>query len=72
MWMLYAEQFWTKAIDLESAVERLYEKRRALEFDADHKAIYSMESNSDTSLSDEQLSKAVEQNGKDSETTEEE
>ncbi|KAF5296803.1 hypothetical protein FQA39_LY12321 [Lamprigera yunnana] len=26
MWMLYAEQHWTKAIDLKSAVERLYEE----------------------------------------------
>ncbi|KAF5302823.1 hypothetical protein FQA39_LY02003 [Lamprigera yunnana] len=26
MWVLYAEQHWTKAIDLKSAVERLYEK----------------------------------------------
>ncbi|KAF5299864.1 hypothetical protein FQA39_LY11401 [Lamprigera yunnana] len=43
MWMLYAEQHWTKAIDLKSAVERLYEKLGALEFDADHKAIYGME-----------------------------
>ncbi|KAF5283625.1 hypothetical protein FQA39_LY17274 [Lamprigera yunnana] len=37
------EQHWTKAIDLKSAVERLYEKFGALEFDADHEAIYSME-----------------------------
>ncbi|KAF5289931.1 hypothetical protein FQA39_LY14940 [Lamprigera yunnana] len=43
MWMLYAEQHWTKAIDLKSAVERLYEKLGALEFDADHEAIYGME-----------------------------
>ncbi|KAF5281366.1 hypothetical protein FQA39_LY17808 [Lamprigera yunnana] len=43
MWMLYAEHHWTKAIDLKSAVERLYEKLGALEFDADHKAIYVME-----------------------------
>ncbi|KAF5289936.1 hypothetical protein FQA39_LY14945 [Lamprigera yunnana] len=42
MWMLYAEQHWTKAIDLKSAVERLYEKLDALEFDADHEAIYGM------------------------------
>ncbi|KAF5301376.1 hypothetical protein FQA39_LY10774 [Lamprigera yunnana] len=27
MWMLYAERHWTKAIDLKSVVERLYEKR---------------------------------------------
>ncbi|KAF5280259.1 hypothetical protein FQA39_LY18082 [Lamprigera yunnana] len=43
MWMLYAEQHWTKAIDLKSAVERLYEKLGALEFDADHEEIYGME-----------------------------
>ncbi|KAF5294653.1 hypothetical protein FQA39_LY02785 [Lamprigera yunnana] len=43
MWMLYAEQHWTKAIDLKSAVERLYEKIGALVFDADHEAIYGME-----------------------------
>ncbi|KAF5289504.1 hypothetical protein FQA39_LY15059 [Lamprigera yunnana] len=43
MWMLYAEQHWTKAIDLKSAVERLYEKLGALEIDADHEAIYGME-----------------------------
>ncbi|KAF5294232.1 hypothetical protein FQA39_LY13480 [Lamprigera yunnana] len=43
MWMLYAEQYWTKAIDLKSAVESLYEKLGALEFNADHEAIYEME-----------------------------
>ncbi|KAF5289514.1 hypothetical protein FQA39_LY15069 [Lamprigera yunnana] len=43
MWMLYTEQHWTKAIDLKSAVERLYKKLGALEFDADHEAIYGME-----------------------------
>ncbi|KAF5302326.1 hypothetical protein FQA39_LY10365 [Lamprigera yunnana] len=43
MWMLYAEQHWTKAIDLKSAVERLYEKLGGLEFDAVHEAIYGME-----------------------------
>ncbi|KAF5287221.1 hypothetical protein FQA39_LY15998 [Lamprigera yunnana] len=32
-----------KAVDLKSAVERLYEKLVALEFDADHEAIYGME-----------------------------
>ncbi|KAF5280059.1 hypothetical protein FQA39_LY18165 [Lamprigera yunnana] len=36
---------WTKTIDLKSAVERLYEKLGALEFDADHEAIYGMERN---------------------------
>ncbi|KAF5290078.1 hypothetical protein FQA39_LY14859 [Lamprigera yunnana] len=36
MWMLYAEQHWSKSIDLKSAVERL-------EFDADHEAICGME-----------------------------
>ncbi|KAF5287224.1 hypothetical protein FQA39_LY16001 [Lamprigera yunnana] len=43
MWMLYSEQHWTKVIDLKSAVEGLYEKFGALEFDADHEAIYGME-----------------------------
>ncbi|KAF5280787.1 hypothetical protein FQA39_LY17968 [Lamprigera yunnana] len=93
MWMLYAEQHWTKAFDLKSAVERLYQKLGALEFDADHEAIYGMEryytvqqceelrdkykigrktSDSDTSSSDEEECNAVEQNGEDSKTTEEE
>ncbi|KAF5269674.1 hypothetical protein FQA39_LY08597 [Lamprigera yunnana] len=129
-WRLYAKQHWTKAIDLKSAVERLYEKLGALKFDADHEAIYGMEryytvpqceklqnkykigrkvcrkflkektcsqclmkrmnkiglrhfldtinkyikdrSDSDTSSSDEEESKAVEQNGEDSERTEKE
>ncbi|KAF5305702.1 hypothetical protein FQA39_LY09191 [Lamprigera yunnana] len=43
MWMLYAQEHWTKAYDLKSAVERLYEELGALEFDADHEAIYGME-----------------------------
>ncbi|KAF5303253.1 hypothetical protein FQA39_LY09992 [Lamprigera yunnana] len=43
MWMLYAQEHWTKALDLKSAVERLYEELGALEFDADHEAIYGME-----------------------------
>ncbi|KAF5278709.1 hypothetical protein FQA39_LY18364 [Lamprigera yunnana] len=42
MWMIYAQQLWTKALDLKSAVERLYEELSALEFDADHEAIYGM------------------------------
>ncbi|KAF5305653.1 hypothetical protein FQA39_LY18972 [Lamprigera yunnana] len=36
MWMLYAQEHWTKCYDLKSAVERLYEELGALEFDADH------------------------------------
>ncbi|KAF5302764.1 hypothetical protein FQA39_LY01944 [Lamprigera yunnana] len=94
MWMLYTEQHWTKAIDLKSAAERLYEKLGAFEFDADHEAIYGMERkflkgrtcsqclvkrSSEVGLqhfldtvNDEEESKAVEQNGEDSETTEEE
>ncbi|KAF5285243.1 hypothetical protein FQA39_LY16704 [Lamprigera yunnana] len=70
MWMLYAEQHWTKAIDLKLEVERLYEKLSALEFDADHEAIYGIESNSVTSSSsfDEEECKVVEQNGEGSET----
>ncbi|KAF5272893.1 hypothetical protein FQA39_LY07659 [Lamprigera yunnana] len=43
MWMLYAQEHWTKVFDLKSAVERLYEELGALEFDADHEAIYGME-----------------------------
>ncbi|KAF5277288.1 hypothetical protein FQA39_LY18500 [Lamprigera yunnana] len=43
MWMLYALEHSTKAIDLKSAVERLYEELGALEFDADHEAIYGIE-----------------------------
>ncbi|KAF5297463.1 hypothetical protein FQA39_LY19267 [Lamprigera yunnana] len=37
------QEHWTKALDLKSAVERLYEELVALEFDADHEAIYGME-----------------------------
>ncbi|KAF5282278.1 hypothetical protein FQA39_LY17640 [Lamprigera yunnana] len=43
MWMLYAQEHWTKSYDLKSAVERLYEELDALEFDSDHEAIYGME-----------------------------
>ncbi|KAF5287217.1 hypothetical protein FQA39_LY15994 [Lamprigera yunnana] len=43
MWMLYAQEHWTKSYDLKSAVERLYEELGALEFDAHHEAIYGME-----------------------------
>ncbi|KAF5285238.1 hypothetical protein FQA39_LY16699 [Lamprigera yunnana] len=43
MWMLYAQEHWTKSYDLKSAVERLYEELGALEFDGDHEAIYGME-----------------------------
>ncbi|KAF5298561.1 hypothetical protein FQA39_LY11762 [Lamprigera yunnana] len=43
MWILYSQEHWTKAFDLKSAVERLYEELGALEFDADHEAIYGME-----------------------------
>ncbi|KAF5289986.1 hypothetical protein FQA39_LY14921 [Lamprigera yunnana] len=43
MWMLYAQEHWTKSYDLKSAVERLYEELGALEFDSDHEAIYGME-----------------------------
>ncbi|KAF5283031.1 hypothetical protein FQA39_LY04902 [Lamprigera yunnana] len=42
MWMLYAQKHRTKSYDLKSAVERLYEELGALEFDADHEAIYGM------------------------------
>ncbi|KAF5294220.1 hypothetical protein FQA39_LY13468 [Lamprigera yunnana] len=43
MWMMYAQEHWTKSYDLKLAVERLYEELGALEFDADHEAIYGME-----------------------------
>ncbi|KAF5285244.1 hypothetical protein FQA39_LY16705 [Lamprigera yunnana] len=43
MWILYAQEHWTKSYDLKSAVERLYEELGALEIDADHEAIYGME-----------------------------
>ncbi|KAF5270731.1 hypothetical protein FQA39_LY01469 [Lamprigera yunnana] len=43
MWILYAQGHWTKSYDLKSAVVRLYEELGALEFDADHEAIYGME-----------------------------
>ncbi|KAF5280024.1 hypothetical protein FQA39_LY05405 [Lamprigera yunnana] len=43
MWMLYAQEHCTKALDLKSAVERLYEELGALEFDANHEAIFGME-----------------------------
>ncbi|KAF5282124.1 hypothetical protein FQA39_LY17680 [Lamprigera yunnana] len=43
MWMLYAQEYWTKALDLKSAVERLYEELGSLEFDVDHEVIYGME-----------------------------
>ncbi|KAF5289987.1 hypothetical protein FQA39_LY14922 [Lamprigera yunnana] len=43
MWLLYAQEHWTKAFDLKSTVDRLYEELGALEFDADHEAIYGME-----------------------------
>ncbi|KAF5298150.1 hypothetical protein FQA39_LY02574 [Lamprigera yunnana] len=86
MWTLYAEQHWTKAVDLKSAVEL-----GALEFNADHEAIYGMERyytvQQCEKLRDKykngrktvviriqykEESKAVEQNDEDSETTEEE
>ncbi|KAF5284309.1 hypothetical protein FQA39_LY04602 [Lamprigera yunnana] len=50
MWMMYAEQHWTKAIDLKLAVERLYENLGALEFDADHEAIYKNYNKTPTSV----------------------
>ncbi|KAF5282865.1 hypothetical protein FQA39_LY17461 [Lamprigera yunnana] len=43
MRMLFAQEHWTKAFDLKSAVERLYEELGALEFDADNEAIYGTE-----------------------------
>ncbi|KAF5283830.1 hypothetical protein FQA39_LY04650 [Lamprigera yunnana] len=84
MWMLYAEQSWTKAIDLKSAVERLYEKLSALEFEKwknitqlnnmnNYEINTKLEGNdSDTSSysSDEEEYKALEENGESSKTTE--
>lgn len=40
MWMCYAEQSWTKAVDKFSAAERLIDEFTALEFDASHEAVY--------------------------------
>ncbi|KAF5302981.1 hypothetical protein FQA39_LY10159 [Lamprigera yunnana] len=59
MWMLYAEQHWTKAIHLKSAVVRLYEKLGILEFDADHEAIYGMERYYTVQQSEELLEKYI-------------
>ncbi|KAF5288859.1 hypothetical protein FQA39_LY03738 [Lamprigera yunnana] len=42
MWMIYAEPYWTKAVDLRSAVERLDEELNALKFDASHEAVYGL------------------------------
>ncbi|KAF5299005.1 hypothetical protein FQA39_LY11637 [Lamprigera yunnana] len=43
LWMLYAEQHWTKAIFLKSAVERLYKKLGASEFNSNYVAMYGIE-----------------------------
>ncbi|KAF5304276.1 hypothetical protein FQA39_LY09803 [Lamprigera yunnana] len=43
MWMAYAEQGWTNAVDLRTAVERLHDQFSALKFDAEHKAVYGLE-----------------------------
>lgn len=40
MWMFYAEQSWSKAVDLKSSVERLYSELCALKFEADHETVY--------------------------------
>ncbi|KAK5648356.1 hypothetical protein RI129_003248 [Pyrocoelia pectoralis] len=40
MWMAYAEQSWTKATDLRTAVERLTQQFSAMVWDADHEAVY--------------------------------
>ncbi|KAK4886809.1 hypothetical protein RN001_003080 [Aquatica leii] len=40
MWMAYAEQTWTKAVDFQTAVQRLVQEFSALEFDAEHEAVY--------------------------------
>lgn len=44
MWMCYSETSWPKAVDLRSSIERLKCKLSALRFDADHEAVYGMES----------------------------
>jgi hypothetical protein len=40
MWMCYAEQSWTRAVDKYTAVERLVQQFDALQFDAEHEAVY--------------------------------
>lgn len=40
MWMCYAEQSWTKAVDKLSVAERLKDEFLALEFDAQHEMVY--------------------------------
>lgn len=40
MWMGYAAESWTKAEDLQSAVQRLKESLHARAFDADHESVY--------------------------------
>ncbi|KAF5289512.1 hypothetical protein FQA39_LY15067 [Lamprigera yunnana] len=41
--MAYAEIRWTKAVDLRTAVERLHDQFSALEFYAEHEAVYGLE-----------------------------
>ncbi|KAF5292442.1 hypothetical protein FQA39_LY13989 [Lamprigera yunnana] len=43
MWMAYAERGCTKAVDLRTVVERLHDQFSALEFDAEHEAVYGLE-----------------------------
>ncbi|KAF5290211.1 hypothetical protein FQA39_LY14765 [Lamprigera yunnana] len=43
MWMAYAEQHWTKAVYLRTAVKRLHDQFSSLEFAAEHEAVYGLE-----------------------------
>ncbi|KAF5285575.1 hypothetical protein FQA39_LY16587 [Lamprigera yunnana] len=43
MGMAYAEQGWTKAVDLRTVVERLHDQFSAFEFDAEHEAVHGLE-----------------------------
>ncbi|KAF5294291.1 hypothetical protein FQA39_LY13435 [Lamprigera yunnana] len=43
MWMAYAQPYWTKVVDLRSAVERLDKEFSALEFNTNHEAVYGLE-----------------------------
>uniref|UniRef100_A0A1Y1LLL8 Uncharacterized protein n=1 Tax=Photinus pyralis TaxID=7054 RepID=A0A1Y1LLL8_PHOPY len=42
MWMCYAAENWTKAVDAHTAVERLVQELSALVEDAEHEAVYGL------------------------------
>uniref|UniRef100_A0A1Y1MTJ8 Uncharacterized protein n=1 Tax=Photinus pyralis TaxID=7054 RepID=A0A1Y1MTJ8_PHOPY len=42
MWMGYAAEHWTKPVDARTGVERLVQEMSALEFDAQHEAVYGL------------------------------